>query len=231
MRKLILLLATAVVMGLAFLGWWRTAENREISRTEFLMGTYIEAKAYGRRAAAALDQVYIRLQQIEQRMTINQAGSEIDNVNDQAGQQPVSVSEDTFAVVKKALEFAQMTSGKFDPTIQPIVALWRIGSPEARVPAPSEIASRLPLVNYQLVQLDESTHSIFLPVAGMGLDLGGIAKGYAADEAISTPWELIRPVSRGGLACKIRSANAIVTWLWWRPRMRLWSHPGPMNVS
>lgn len=183
MRKIHLALAVVLVAGVILVGWWRTADTREVSRTEFMMGTYIELKAYGRHAASALDQVYTRLQAIEQKMTINQTGSEIDAVNDQAGQQPVVVSVDTFQVVKSALEYARISSGKFDPTIQPIVALWKIGSPEARVPAPAEIAAKLPLVGYQAVQLDEQIHSIYLPTPGMGLDLGGIAKGYAADEA------------------------------------------------
>lgn len=184
MRKIYAVLAVfLLVAGVLYVGWWRAADSWEVSRTEFMMGTLVETKAYGRHAAAALDKVYVRLKEIEQRMTIHQPGSEIDAVNDQAGKQPVPVGADTFEVVKKALEYARISSGKFDPTIQPIVSLWKIGSPEARVPAPGEIAAKLPLVGYLAVQLDEQAHSIYLPAPGMGLDLGGIAKGYAADEA------------------------------------------------
>jgi len=185
MRKAYPLLAVLLVVALAAFGWWRSTENSEVNRSEFIMGTYIEARAYGRQADKALDLVYARLREIEQKMTINQAGSEVDQVNTQAGKQPVAVSTDTFAVVKRALEYGATTSGKFDPTIQPIVSLWRIGSPEARVPAGSEIDAKLPLVDYRAVQLNAEEQTIYLPKAGMGLDLGGIAKGYAADEAVS----------------------------------------------
>lgn len=185
MRKAYPLLAAVLVVGLAAFGWWRSTDNGEVNRNEFIMGTYIEARAYGRQASKALDLVYARLREIEQKMTINQAGSEIDNVNLQAGKQAVTVSADTFAVVRRALEYGEITGGKFDPTIQPIVSLWRIGSPEARVPSPAEIQANLPLVDYRHVQLDEQRLTIYLPQAGMGLDLGGIAKGYAADQAVS----------------------------------------------
>lgn len=185
MRKTIsLAVAAAVVAGLLGFGWWRSAASRELTQSEFVMGTFIEARAYGRQAGPALQAVFQRLRTIEDEMTINQPGSQIDAVNQQAGKQPVQVGDDTFAVVQRALEYAAITSGKFDPTIQPIVALWRIGSPEARVPAPAEIAAKLPLIGYQSVQLDVQNRTVYLPQAGMGLDLGGIAKGYAADEAV-----------------------------------------------
>lgn len=185
MRKVYPLVAVLLVAVLAVFSWWRLTDNREVSRVEHIMGTYIEAKAYGRHAAQTLDLVYARLREIEQKMTINQAGSEIDDVNAQAGKQAVAVSADTFAVVKRAIEYAEISSGAFDPTIQPIVSLWRIGSPEARLPAPGEIATKLPLVDYRMVQLNPEQRTIFLPHEGMGLDLGGIAKGYAADEAVA----------------------------------------------
>jgi len=147
------------------------------------MGTYMEIKAYGRRADAAVNAVIDRLQEIEARMAHNQATSEIAAVNQKAGIKAVPVSQDTFLVVAKALDFAQITGGKFDPTIQPIVDLWQIGSPAARVPAAAEIASRLPAVDYTAIELDPARNTIWLTKPGMGLDLGAIAKGYAADEA------------------------------------------------
>ncbi|MGI6357748.1 MAG: FAD:protein FMN transferase [Bacillota bacterium] len=185
MRKIYPLIAVLLVIALGFVGWWRSGDQREATRGEFIMGTYIEARAYGRRAEAALDAVYARLAEIEQRMSINLADSEISQVNQQAGSEPVQVSADTFEVVQQALRFAELTGGKFDPTIQPVVSLWKIGSPEARVPTPEEIGAYLAFVDYHLIELNAKTKSIFLPLAGMGLDLGGIAKGYAADEAVT----------------------------------------------
>ncbi len=185
MRKFFPLAAALLIIGLGLIGWWRYTGHEEATRSEFIMGTYIEARAYGRGAEAALDAVYVRLHEIEQRMTINQPDSEISQVNQQAGNQPVRVSSDTFEVLQAALHFAELSGGKFDPTIQPLVTLWSIGSPLARVPSDQEIASALVLVDYRLVEMDAASKSVFLPQAGMGLDLGGIAKGYAADQAVA----------------------------------------------
>lgn len=172
----------ALVIGV---GIWRSADNREASQAEFLMGTYMEIRAFGRRAPTAVERCFVRLQEIEDRMTANSLDSEIATINQKAGQEAVTVSEDTFFVIEKALRYAELTGGKFDPTIQPVVKLWQIGTDEARVPAPAEIEAKLPLVDYRAVELDATQKTVYLPQAGMGLDLGGIAKGYAADEAVA----------------------------------------------
>ena len=175
------LLFLVLVIGI---GAWRLSVNKEANRAEFLMGTYMEIRAIGRKAPQALDAVFARLVEIEDRMTKNSENSEIAAINQYAGQEAVAVSDDTFAVIGKALQYAELTRGKFDPTIQPIVELWQIGTPQARVPSNAEIAAQLPLVNYQAVETNASTRTVRLNQAGMGLDLGGIAKGYAADEAV-----------------------------------------------
>ncbi len=184
MRRLVLILGLVVTLLAVVVSGVRVFANREVTRSEFLMGTWIETKVYGYRANKALDQVYARLAEIEKKMTINAAGSEIDAVNAAAGKSPIRVSPDTFSVVAKAISYSSLTGGRFDPTIQPIVSLWRIGFPDARVPEPQEIQSALRLVGYQGVQLEKDGSTIYLTKPGMGIDLGGIAKGYAADEAV-----------------------------------------------
>ncbi len=173
------LLLLAIVVAI---GFWRLGDNREASQAEFLMGTYMEVKAIGRNAPLAIEKAFARLKNIEERMTQNSMTSEVAGINQKAGIEPVTVSADTFYVIQKALHYAELTEGKFDPTIQPVVKLWQIGSPQARVPAPEEIAAKLQVVNYHAVELDAELNTVWLTQPGMGLDLGGIAKGYAADE-------------------------------------------------
>lgn len=183
MRRVAVVVACLAVLLVVAIAYIRSAQSKPIVRSEFVMGTLVQIKAYGRNADRAIDEVVARLHQINDRMTINEPGSEILQVNKQAGEGPVAVSPDTFFVVEKALEYARLTDGKFDPTVEPLVSLWRIGFPDARVPKPAEIASAVKLVGYENVQLDPDKRTIFLPKRGMGLDLGAIAKGYAADEA------------------------------------------------
>jgi thiamine biosynthesis lipoprotein len=67
--------------------------------------------------------------------------------------------------------------------VGPLVKLWGIGSDSQRIPAEEEIAEALSLINWRDVVIDEGAGTVFLRHAGMRLDLGAIAKGYAADEA------------------------------------------------
>jgi thiamine biosynthesis lipoprotein len=76
------------------------------------------------------------------------------------------------------------TDGAFDATISPIVRLWGIGTEDARVPTREEIASALLSVGYQDIALDRGASAVTLGKKGMRLDLGGIAKGHACDEAV-----------------------------------------------
>jgi len=131
---------------------------------------------------AAQDAVFSRLQEIENRMSANREGTEIYQVNQAAGKEPVRVSPDTLFVVRKALEYAKLSDGAFDPTIGPIVKLWNIGMEGERIPEDSEIAAALPLVDWRSVAVDERASTVFLSRRGMRMDLGAIAKGYAADE-------------------------------------------------
>lgn len=116
-------------------------------------------------------------------MSLRKAGSELTRVNAAAGIEPVQVSADTWKVLDEALRLARLSEGSFDPTIGPLVAAWGIGTESPRVPAPEEIAALLKLVDYHRVRLDPDSRTVFLQDKGMALDLGGIAKGYAADEA------------------------------------------------
>jgi thiamine biosynthesis lipoprotein len=86
------------------------------------------------------------------------------------------------AVLERARYFAEISGGAFDPTVGPLVKLWDIGSDTAVVPNMGEIAGALKLINWQDLILDHTRGTAFLSRPDMALDLGAIAKGYAADE-------------------------------------------------
>lgn len=153
-----------------------------VTRTEFLMGTIVTVKAYGPGAKPAIDEAFARLHDIEDKMSVNIEKSEVSRINASAGRAAVRVSDDVFYVIKKALDYAALTGGSFDPAIGPLVDLWGIGTDHAKIPAQSQIKAALRLANYQNISLDPETRSVMLKLPGMKLDLGGIVKGYAADE-------------------------------------------------
>ncbi|MBU8913193.1 MAG: FAD:protein FMN transferase [Spirochaetales bacterium] len=156
------------------------------SRTEFLLGTPVTVTTYGRVSPDLLDQVFARVGEIERKMSTSEddhTDTELLQVNAAAGTRPVSVSPDTFSVVKEALAFSESSGGAFDVTVHPLVRLWGIGTESAAIPDAEQLSAALELVDYRAVQMDPEDTAILLPRPGMGVDVGGIAKGYAADEA------------------------------------------------
>jgi thiamine biosynthesis lipoprotein len=97
----------------------------------------------------------------------------------------VAVGEELFFVLAKAQELAQRSDGAFDVTVGPVVRLWRKARRAKQLPDAEELAKARALVGYRNVRLDEKARTVQLLKPGMQLDLGGIAKGYAADEALA----------------------------------------------
>ncbi|SHK13492.1 FAD:protein FMN transferase [Tepidibacter formicigenes] len=155
-----------------------------LSKTEFVLGTVITIDIYDNVSEEIFNEIFDRLRDIENKMTINKETSEVIKINSNAGKDFVKVSDDTFHVIKKGKYFSELSNGKFDISIGPFVKLWNIGTEYARVPSQNEIDNKKELVNYNNVILNESKKSVMLKEEGMVLDLGGIAKGYAADEII-----------------------------------------------
>jgi thiamine biosynthesis lipoprotein len=85
----------------------------------------------------------------------------------------------------KAIDVSKASDGAFDVTVGPLVRLWRLARRTQQLPDAKEIADAKSRVGYQKMELDPKKHTVRLLVPGMLLDLGGIAKGYAADELLA----------------------------------------------
>ncbi|HAE22048.1 MAG TPA: thiamine biosynthesis protein ApbE [Spirochaetaceae bacterium] len=151
-------------------------------RAGLALGTVCSIRILDGASERALDEAFARLAAIEEVMSANKEGTVVAAINASAGMAPVKAPKDLRFVVEKALWYAQLSGGAFDPTIGPVVKLWNIGLDGERVPMPREIEAALPLVGYRGVELDDKAGTIYLSKKGMLLDLGAIAKGYAADE-------------------------------------------------
>ena len=149
-----------------------------------LLGTLCKITTWGP-AEKAVSAAFERIAEIDARMSTNKDDSEVARVNAAAGSGPVAVSPDTFTVIREALAISRLGGGRFDLTVGPLVKLWGIGTEDARVPSPTEIAGALALVGWRDVALSETDGTVFLRRSGMAIDLGAIAKGYAADEVVA----------------------------------------------
>ncbi len=150
--------------------------------SELMLGTVCTLTIYDNPHEAAFEKAFNRIEAIENQMSITRESSIVSQINREAGQNPVVVPPETFTVIEEALYIASLSQGAFDPTVGPLTAAWAIGTDSPRVPSNEEIARLIPLVAWETVETDPQASTVFLPEPGMRLDLGGIAKGFAADE-------------------------------------------------
>lgn len=150
------------------------------------MGTIFRITLYttSREAAEeAASRAFDRIEELEATLSLYQNNSELNQVTEQADKQVVTLSRDLFQVLESALEWSRKTGGAFDCTVRPLLTLWRERGEEGRLPSPLEIEAVIRRVGSDKVLLNSRLKSVRLESPGMQLDLGGIAKGYAADEA------------------------------------------------
>jgi FAD:protein FMN transferase len=136
-------------------------------------------------ARAAARAAYRCIAGLEARLSDYRADSELRRLDARAGAW-VPVSQPLFDVLARALDIARATGGAFDPTVAPLVMLWRRARADGMPPEPGAIDDARRLVDWRLVELDTAARAVRLPLAGMRLDLGGIAKGYILEAASAT---------------------------------------------
>jgi thiamine biosynthesis lipoprotein len=153
-----------------------------ITKHFYTLGTVISLSVYGEKAGEAVEEAIFRLADIDNKMSVFKSDSEIARINTNAGGSPQKISKDTYFVIKTAVEYSILSCGAFNPTIRPLIHLWGIGTSNPKVPSADEIKSKLELVNYKDICVCDNDSTIRLNHKNQSLDLGGIAKGYAADE-------------------------------------------------
>lgn len=181
-KSLFIIIFSIMLSVILFTGC--ASKSNAYSPESFYMGTVIDQKVYGKNAKSAGDQVIDRMKDIEAAMTINGSGGEINALNDAAGSKSVNLSEDVMCLLRKSKEYGELSHGAFDITIGPLVKEWGIFTDNPVIPPKDRIEQLLKLVNYKSLILDDEKRTAQLPVKGQMVDLGGIAKGYAGDEAI-----------------------------------------------
>ena len=184
MIKKIIVSTITIFLTLAISGCSSEEKNEQLSRTEIFMGTPIKLTLYNESDEDILDKAFEKVSEIENTLSINKPGTELDELNEKSGESPVKLSEMSYDVIKKAIEYSKLSDGGYDVTIGPLIKLWSIGLPEAKVPTQEEINEVIKLIDYSNIEVNDSNREVFLNKKGMIVDLGSIAKGYAADELV-----------------------------------------------
>jgi thiamine biosynthesis lipoprotein len=137
------------------------------------------------KAAKAAEAVFNEMKRIDGVMTTWTPDSEVSRVNAAAGDKPVAVSAETFAVIERAQDIAKRTRGIFDISVGAFKGLWKFDQDmDGTLPDPAEVKKRLALIGYKDIVLDKAKRTVFLRRKGMSITLGGIAKGYAVDKCV-----------------------------------------------
>jgi FAD:protein FMN transferase len=169
------------------------ARPTKVEYSDHAMGTNVNVwlwtadEAGAAKAAAA---VFAEMRRLDNEMTNwdpkpGEPPSEVWQINAAAGGKPVKVSDETFAVIARALDISKRSRGLFDITVGAFRGLWRFDDDmDGSLPAPADVKKRLALVNWKDVILDAKKHTVLLRRKGMSITLGGIAKGYAVDKCV-----------------------------------------------
>ncbi len=161
----------------------KAVENRAFVFQEPHMGCLFTMKLVSSDEASAklaAQAAFAKVRSLDSIMSDYAADSELNKLCGQAGQ-PVRVSPPLLAVLERSAEFSRWSSGAFDVTLGPCTQLWRSSKKSRTLPDPAALEAARSLVGWENVRLDPAASQVILAKAGMKLDLGGIAKGFALD--------------------------------------------------
>ncbi len=157
------------------------AAGQKQTAATFAMDTLITQDAYGVNAEEAMRQVNLALAEQEARLSLFKETGDIASVNRAAGEGGAAVSPKTEALLRQALSLSAQSEGAFAITVAPLTLAWGITTDHPRVVPEAEREQLLQLVDDSAVTFQDG--KVSLSRAGMGLDLGGIAKGAACNVA------------------------------------------------
>lgn len=179
MRSYIFLL---LCTGMILCGGCMEKKETYYEKSDLVMDTVVTLQARGDNAKKAVEDGFTRLKEIEAFASTTIETSDVSRINTAAGKEAVQINPELFHILQVSQLYSQKTDGAWDITVGPLINLWGIGTESQHVPAPEEIQKARALVDYKKLELNEEKSTARLLQKGMCIDLGGIAKGYAADE-------------------------------------------------
>jgi len=233
-RKFALALLAALSTGCA--PWARGAGRAlvRVSDGATPMGTYMLVTVYAPDEAAgraAIAAAFARVEEVEQATSHYRKTSDLSKLNRQAGGPELAVSRHLWNVLRRACEVSRDTHGAFDVTVGPLVELWKRTWKKGKAPTEAEVAAVRELVDYRLLRVARDAPRARLLKRGMRVDLGGIGKGYAADQAIAALRERGITAALVAVAGDIYAMGAPPERPWWLVGIRDPVHPDKILPS
>lgn len=174
------------IISLLMLSCAHQSPLKEFTFSEKHMGTDFRLILFSKsqkHAEQAAKNAFDRIKQIDESCSDYIAESELSRLS-RTHNEWIAVSKDLWNVLNYAQELSSKSKGAFDVTCGPLTLKWRIARYQGKRPTDNELKRSLARTGYQKLLLNSESQSVKLTQAGMRLDLGALAKGYAADQAL-----------------------------------------------
>jgi len=132
-----------------------------------------------------VDAAFDEVDRIDRLMSHYKPDSPLSRLNRDAAKKPIKAEPELFDFLAECLRYSRASDGAFDITVGPLMKAWGFFRGEGRMPSQQELSAARRCVGYQHVILNAQERTVFFDRAGVELDLGGIAKGYAVDRAVA----------------------------------------------
>lgn len=158
------------------------SESYPISDTRFILDTISSISIYAyngkEKPEDIINETFELCEYYEGLFSRTIEGSDIYKINNSNGA-PVNVDDSTIEIIKKSIEYSEITNGEFDITVGPISSLWNFTDGNNIVPASDIIEEAITHIGYKNIVIDGNSVTLKDPKAA--LELGAIAKGFIAD--------------------------------------------------
>ncbi len=155
-------------------------EEKIITDTAFKLDTVVTISIYDWEDENTIERAFYEIDRLESILSVNKEGSDLYRLYQNAGIQPVQLSDEAIDVLKATKEYSIRSEGRFDVTAGPLISLWNIHEGQGHYPTDAERQKAIKSIDYNKLLLADDNMA-FLPEPGMKVDLGAIAKGYIAD--------------------------------------------------
>lgn len=157
-------------------------------------------------AIAAINAGITEVQRVEHLLSARDSTSLISKINQNAGIEPVKVEEELFDLLLRTKRISRLTDGTFDISYASIEKIWQFDGSMTTLPAPEEVEASVAKINWNHIVLDKKRETVFLQEEGMKINMGGIQKGYAANQA---KLAMMKIGIRGGL---VNAGGDLLAW-------------------
>jgi thiamine biosynthesis lipoprotein len=130
------------------------------------------------------DVVESKIAELDNTLSVFDKRSLVAEINNNNKKEVINVSPELFKLMSKAKGYFMLTQGAFDITVGPLTEIWGFGSKKTEPPDNKTIEDALRYVGFDKIELDKNYRTLNFKDSRIGIDFGGLAKGYAVDEAI-----------------------------------------------